>query len=138
GCITGTDPSAAPTARPAAFALQAFFPPAQPGLRGYPTVWHALILGLILWPTDPQVPSKMPPEAWQALKEISLTLEIVGPHENWAADFNSELRYVRRHYRMLRSAPSLAECYWLPSPTVSRELCCFNEGFQAHLQMQRV
>jgi len=101
-------------------------------------VWHAFIIGLVLWPTDPQVSSKMPPEAWQALKDVASALEIVGPHENWAADFNSELRYVRRHYRILQNAPPLADSYWLPCPNVSRELCCFNESFQAHLHMQRI
>ena len=101
-------------------------------------MWHSIILGLLLWPTDPPVPSKAPPQAWAALKDISQALEIVGPHENWAADFNSELRYVRRHWRALRDAPPLADCYWLPSPNTARELCCFNEGFQAHLQMQRI
>jgi hypothetical protein len=101
-------------------------------------MWHIIILGLIVCPNDPPVSSKAPPEAWQALKDISLALEIVGPHENWAADFNSELRYVRRHWRALQDAPPLSDCYWLPEPTAARDLCCFSEGFQAHLQMQRV
>ena len=101
-------------------------------------MWHAFILSMLLWPNDPALPTQMPPEAWKALKEVALALEIVGPHENWATDFNSELRYVRRHWRVLRNAPPLADCAWLPAPTFARELCCFNEGYQAHLQMQRV
>ncbi len=101
-------------------------------------MWHALIISLILCPSDPPVPQQAPPQAWQALKEIALALEIVGPHENWATDFSAELRYVRRHYRSLRFAPPLADCSWLPSPNLSRDVCCFNETYQAHLQMQRI
>jgi hypothetical protein len=93
---------------------------------------------MILCPDDPDVPPTASPELWQALKDVSLDLEIVGPHENWATDFSSELRYVRRHWRMLREAPPLADCCWLPSPSVARDMCCFNECYQSHLQMQRI
>jgi len=101
-------------------------------------MWHALILALILCPEEPQLPSKASPEAWQALKDIAVVMEVVGPHENWATDFASELRYVRRYWRLLREAPPLSDCHWLPPPSLSREMCCFNETHQAHLQMQRL
>ena len=101
-------------------------------------MWHGLIISLILWPAEPAVPTHAPPEAWQALKDIALAAEIVGPHENWATDFNSELRYVRRHYRGLQGAPPLADAYWLPSAAYAKELCDFNEQFQEHLRGRAV
>lgn len=101
-------------------------------------MWHTFVYLLVLCSEDPQATPQAPPEAWQALKDVALALEIVGPHENWATDFGSELRYVRRHYRLLQHAPALAEACWLPAPGVARELCCFNEGYQGWLQMQRI
>jgi len=101
-------------------------------------MWHAILILLILSPTEPTVPTSAPPEAWQALKEIALAAEIVGPHENWAADFCSELRYVRRHYAYLRHAPPLADASWLPPASITRELVIFNDQHQEYLRIQAV
>lgn len=101
-------------------------------------MWNYYILALVLWPVEPEVASQQSPEVWQALKHVALVLEIVGPHENWATDFRSELRYVRHHYRQLQDAPRLADAGWLPPYAFARELCCFNESYQAHLQVQGI
>ena len=100
-------------------------------------MWYCYVIFLILCPTDPQVSSQAPPQAWQALKEISLALEIVGPHENWASDFRSELRYVRYYWGLLRYAPRLADCCGLPSNSLACEQCRFNEEYQCYLQTQQ-
>ena len=101
-------------------------------------MWYWYVAFLILCPTDPQVSSQAPPQAWQALKEISLDLEIVGPHENWASDFRSELRYVRHYWRLLQNAPRLADCQALPANSFACDQCRFNEEFQCCLQSQQV
>jgi hypothetical protein len=95
--------------------------------------WHALILALILWPSDPQLAPQAPPEAWAALREVALALEIVGPHEGWSSDFSSELCYVRRHYHALRTAPALADSCWLPPPDFADEMIAFNNRYREHL-----
>ncbi len=100
-------------------------------------MWYWYVLFLIACPTDPQVSAQAPPQAWQALKEISLALELVGPHENWASDFRSELRYVRYYWRLLRHAPRLADCGALPGNSVACEQCRFNEEYQCYLQTQQ-
>lgn len=99
-------------------------------------MWDYLIVLYILSPVEPPVSSQAPPEAWQALKTVSLHLEIVGPHENWASDFRSELRYVRHYLRLLENAPPLADCDWLPPNAVATDFCNFNEQYQCHLQSQ--
>ncbi|MBY0522313.1 MAG: hypothetical protein K2R98_02895 [Gemmataceae bacterium] len=99
--------------------------------------WYFYVFALILWPTDPPVASQARPEVWQALKEISVGLELVGPHENWASDFRSELRYVRHYWRTLQDAPRLADCNTLPSSAAVAELCRLNEQYQCHVQTQQ-
>lgn len=101
-------------------------------------MWYVYIIGLILSPADPEISSQAPPQAWQALKEISLALEIVGPHENWASDFRSEVRYVRHYWRLLQNAPRLADCHSLPANADACEQCRFNEEYQCLLQTQQV
>ena len=44
-------------------------------------MWDCLILLCVLSPVEPPVSSEVRPEAWQALKNVSLEMEIVGPHE---------------------------------------------------------
>lgn len=101
-------------------------------------MWDYLIVLYVLSPVEPPVSSQAPPEAWQALKTYSLHTEIVGPHENWASDFRSELRYVRFYTRLLANAPPLAHCEWLPPSDVATEFCRFNEQYQCHLQTQQL
>jgi hypothetical protein len=101
-------------------------------------MWDYLIVLYVLSPIEPPVSSQAPPEAWQALKSISLRMELVGPHENWAPDFRSELRYVRYYARLLNDAPPLADCDWLPPSTVAADFCRFNEQYQCHLQTQQL
>jgi hypothetical protein len=101
-------------------------------------VWDYLIVLYVLSPIEPPVSSQASPEVWQALKDVSLTLEIVGPHENWASDFRSELRYVRHYARALQSAPPLADCDWLPPAWLAAEYCRYNEQYQCYLQTQQV
>jgi len=100
-------------------------------------VWDYLIVLYVLAPIELPVASQASPEAWQSLKYVSMQLEIVGPHENWASDFRSELRYVRHYARLLQDAPPLADCDWLPSSDVAAEFCRFNEQYQCHLQAQQ-
>jgi hypothetical protein len=100
-------------------------------------MWDYLVLFMIVSPIEPSVSPQAPPEAWQALKTISFHLEIVGPHENWASDFRSELRYVRHYARLLREAPPLMDCELLPPTWIAAEFCRFNEQYQCHLRGQR-
>jgi hypothetical protein len=101
-------------------------------------VWDYLIVLYVLSPIEPPVSSQAAPEAWQALKDVSLTMEIVGPHENWASDFRSELRYVRHYARTLQDAPPLADCDWLPPAWLAADFCRFNEQYQCTLQTQQM
>lgn len=101
-------------------------------------VWYLYVACLILSPTEPDVSSQQNPEIWEALKEISVGLELVGPHENWASDFRSELRYVRHYWRTLNDAPTLGDCCVLPPAWLVQDLCRLNEQYQCHLQMQQV
>jgi hypothetical protein len=101
-------------------------------------VWDLYVAALILWPVEPAVSSQQCPEAWAALKQISLDLELVGSHENWASDFRSELRYVRHYWRTLQDAPRLGDCFCLPPNCVVADLCKLNEQYQCHLQMQQI
>jgi len=101
-------------------------------------VWDYVILGLVLWPCDVSLPFAATPEAWQALKTLSQDLDLVGPHERWASNLQSELNWVRYHSRALLDAPVLAEGSWLPPYSQAAEICCFNERFQQHLLMQRI
>src|SRR5947209_6156782 len=89
-------------------------------------VWELLVALLLLAPTPPSVPSHAPEPLWQALKQVALELEVVGPHERWANDFRSELGYVRRHWRELAQAPPLADCSRLPSAELATFCCRLN------------
>ncbi len=75
---------------------------------------NIIVFFLLLSPVELPAPHHASPACWQALKWIAERWEITGPHERWIDDFQSEVRYVRRHLRELRDAPSLAECAWLP------------------------
>ncbi len=101
-------------------------------------MWDYLIVLYVLSPIEPPVASQAQPEMWQALKDVSLTMEIVGPHENWASDFRSELRYVRHYARTLQTAPPLADSDWLPPAWLAAEYCRFNEQYQCNLQNQQM
>ena len=100
-------------------------------------MWDYVVLLLVLSPVELPVSSQQPPEAWAALKSIALSTEVVGPHENWASDFRSELRYVRHYVRLLSDAPPLADCNWLPTTEFAAECCKFNEAYQNHLTTQQ-
>jgi hypothetical protein len=99
-------------------------------------MWDYLVVLIVLSPVEVPVNPDAPPEAWQALKTISLELEVVGPHERWVPDFRSEVRYVRAHVRALQDAPSLNDCEWLPSAETVADGCRFSEQYQMHLQTQ--
>lgn len=101
-------------------------------------MWDYLVVLYVLSPIEPPVSPQAAPEVWQALKDISLQLELVGPHENWASDFRSELRYVRHYARTLYDAPPLADCDWLPPVWYAADCCRFNEQYQCHLQTQQM
>ena len=101
-------------------------------------MWYLYVSALILCPVEPDVSSQQSPEIWEALKEISVSLELVGPHENWASDFRSELRYVRHYWRTLQDAPRLADCNVLPAAWMVQDLCRVNEQYQCHLQNQQI
>lgn len=101
-------------------------------------MWNYIVLWYVIAPVEPNVGHQAPPEAWQALKTISLHLEVVGPHENWASDFRSELRYVRHYARTLQNAPRLVDTERLPPPCVATEFLRFNEAYQCHLANQQL
>lgn len=101
-------------------------------------MWDYLIVLCVISPVEVPVSSQAPPEAWQALKNISLDMEVVGPHERWVSDFRSEMRYVRSHVRGLCEAPTINDCAGLPSADTAAECCRFSEQYQAHLQTQQL
>lgn len=100
-------------------------------------MWETLVVLLILWPTAPPVPTRAPEPLWDALKRVALTLEVVGPNERWANNFEQELAYVRRHWRDLENAPSLADCSRLPPAELAMAYCRLNWSYQESLKARR-
>jgi hypothetical protein len=100
-------------------------------------VWELLVVALLLWPTAPDVPHRAPEPLWQALKQVALVTEVVGPHERWANDFRAELSYVRRHFRELQDAPPLEDCGRLPPLEVTTAYCRLNWSYQEGLKARR-
>jgi hypothetical protein len=74
---------------------------------------------------------------WQALKRVSIVLEIVGPHERWRSDFHAELRYVRQHWRELADAPPWPDCLRFPPSSVAADCCCWNLAYQEYAKNRR-
>lgn len=100
-------------------------------------MWKVLVYVLIFWPTEPDVSSEMPPEAWAALKQAAQELEVVGPHESWNGNFAQELLYVRNHVHELAGAPHLIDCQRLPTNQQAAEYCCINKRLQEALEMEQ-
>lgn len=92
------------------------------------------VLILILSPVEIPVSAHAGPEDWQALKALSLTAELVGPHENWVPDFRSEVRYVRHHARALMDAPPLADAALLPPLEYTADAARIAEQHLARLE----
>lgn len=72
---------------------------------------------------------------WEVLKRFAQANEIAGPHEKWHS-WESELEYVRRHYRELRDAPPLADANQLPDIQFveeTREAICRQKSFCVRL-----
>lgn len=100
-------------------------------------MYNLLIGIMLLSPTEPPVPSQVPEALWQALKQVALKTEIVGPHERWGSDFRAELRYVRYHLRELADAPPLADSDFLPLGSVVARGLTFNLEYQRYVRMLR-
>jgi hypothetical protein len=100
-------------------------------------VWDYLVLLLLVSPVEPPVPRQAPEPLWEALKRVSLMLEIVGPHERWRSDFQAELRYVRYHWRELLDAPPWTDSLRLPPAGVAADCCCWNLAYQEYARNRR-
>lgn len=68
-----------------------------------------MTLFLICTPLNIAVPNRVPESAWESLKRVSLQLELVGPNEKWAVDYQAEINYCRRAFIEVGNAPPLCE-----------------------------
>lgn len=98
---------------------------------------EVIIALLVASPIEVPLPHKVPEPIWDALKKVSLKLEIVGPHERWRSDFQAELNYVRHHWRELRHAPPWTDCLRLPPLGVAEDCCCWNFAYQDYAKNRR-
>lgn len=98
----------------------------------------ALVIAvLLISPVEIPVPQKAPEPLWQALKQVALKLQIVGPHERWGSEFRNELRYVRHNCRDLTNAPPWDDCLHLPPLNVAADCCSYNLANQQYVNNQR-
>ena len=92
-----------------------------------------VVFVLLLSPVELPVPQRVPEPLWDALKNVSLRLEIVGPHERWRSDYRIEVRYVREYLRALVDAPPWIDVLRLPPASIASEHCCSNAAYQGYL-----
>lgn len=96
-----------------------------------------IVAFLVVSPIEVPLPHKVPESIWDALKQIALKIEIVGPHERWRSDFRAELNYVRYHWNDLRNSPPIADRYRFP-PNEMAQYCCFcNNEYQNYIRGKR-
>jgi hypothetical protein len=74
---------------------------------------------------------------WQALKQTAWDLELTGPRCPWIADFRSEVRWVRKHWRESACCPPLSDCRRLPPATAIRQMLAFNAAYRQYLEARR-
>lgn len=104
-----------------------------------PELARLIVCFWLISPIDlsPTVPHRAPEPYWKALQAAALQLEIVSPAERWIEDFRSEVNYVRRHARELRTAPPLDDCRLLPPRYVALIGHVMNLEHQHHLEARR-
>jgi hypothetical protein len=89
------------------------------------TMGDLLVYLLLLSPVSLPVPRWAPAPLWEATRRVAFRLELVGPGERWIDDWHSELAYLRRHWRALKTAPPLADCDRFPP----RAVCLAQRAF---------
>ncbi len=99
-------------------------------------MWYVIVLFWLMFPEPLTVDKDQPPEAWAALKKITLILEINGPDEHWNSDFNSEYQYAYFYFHLLHNAPPLADVWKFPDSATANACMRFNDEYCNHLSLQ--
>lgn len=95
---------------------------------------HTIALLLLLAPDLPDLPpASLPPDVYQAVKDVAELLDIYARHGNWQADSASELRWARAAFRSTHDCPPSADACWLPDVALIRGALEFNERYVKHL-----
>lgn len=94
------------------------------------TVLDLFTIALLLFPYEsfPRAntyASHPPVILWDSLKRVARQLELVGPHENWAADYGSEINYCRSALKEVLNEPGLYTAVPFPSLTDAKHYAAF-------------
>jgi len=100
-------------------------------------MWHAVIMVVLLSPTPPSEMERgitVPPEAFQALKDICLCLDLWHRlDEGWNPSFQYEMTWAWQTRRDLDGLPPSSDRHRFPSPAYAWEMQQFNIDVQTRL-----
>jgi hypothetical protein len=92
-------------------------------------VWDVLILLLLWLPADVQwVSDQQSAEVWDALKRVSINLQLADRREHWNTHFRQELRCIRGRFRDMHAMPLVEEGDWLPPVKYAYEMAAMAES----------
>ena len=86
------------------------------------SISSAVLIVVIISPM-PLTEERIPPESkegWGTLKRFAATHQLVGPQEKWYG-WESEVRYVRQQYHVLRGCPPIEDLSRLPDLAYAEE-----------------